>query len=162
MRLYEIADQYQGLMVLGECDEMKEAVADTLESISDDFNSKATALSSIVLNFSSDIDAIDQEIERLKSRKTAIKNKQESLTTYLRENMERTGIKKIDCPLFSITCAQGREVVVIDDETALPDEYVSVKTEIKPNKTLLAATLKEGQAINGARLERSKSSIRIK
>lgn len=161
-KLYELTEQYKELAALADCEEMKEAVADTLEGLAGEFNDKAKAITSLILNMSSDAGAIDQEIERLKAKKQVITNRQEALKDYLRTNMERTGIKKITCPLFTITCVQGREIVHIDNEKELPDAFLAVKTVISPDKKEIEARLKRGEAVPGAHLERCKSSIRIK
>jgi len=76
--------------------------------------------------------------------------------------MEASGIKKIECPLFSISLAKGQEVVSITDENLLPDEYVRVKTEISPNKIALKNALKDGKEVPGAELVTGKTSLRIK
>lgn len=162
--LYQLSQQYAELQALADTDDeaMSLAIVDTLEGVGGEIQSKAEAIAIIALNMGSDVAAIDAEIDRLSARKRAITNRQNDLKDYLRENMERTGITKISCPLFSITCAKGREVVVIENETKIPDEYMRVKTDIAPDKTALAKALKEGVEIPGVALERGKSSIRIK
>lgn len=163
-KLYEMTEQYSELQALADSDDenMREAVATTMECIEGDFNDKAQALVTVVHNMDSDVDALDAEIKRLQARKTAIKNRQDSMRDYLRENMERTGINKISCPLFTINCVAGREIAAINDEDAIPDEYMVVKTEIRPDKTAITKALKEGAEIPGVSLDRAKSSIRIK
>ncbi len=163
-KLYELTGQYQELAVLTENadEDMAAAVRDTMGMIEAEFNDKALAVSRIILNFDTDVSAIDAEIERLQERKRLISNRQKQIKDYLRENMEEAGITKISCPLFTITLARGREVAVIDDENQLPDELVRVKTEIAPDKSAIAAKLKAGELVPGAHLERSQSSIRIK
>lgn len=161
-KLYEISAQFKELQAIANDDEMAVAVADTLESMEGEFNEKANAIVSMVLNMDGDVEPIDSAIERLQARKKVIQNKQASLKNYLRENMERTSIKKISCPLFTITCVEGRELAYIDNEEALPDEYLSVKTTVSPDKTAITKALKEGKEIEGVHLERAKSSIRIK
>jgi hypothetical protein len=162
-KLYDISAEYKELVAMSEDDdEMALAIADTLEGIEGEFNDKANAIVSMVLNMDGDVEPIDSAIARLQARKKVIQNKQASLKNYLRENMERTGIKKISCPLFTITCVPGREIAYIDNEEALPDDYLSVKTTISPDKTAITKALKDGTTIEGAHLERAKSSIRIK
>jgi hypothetical protein len=162
-KLYDISAEYTQLVAMSEDDdEMALAIADTLEGMQGEFKDKANAIVSMVLNMDGDVDPIDTAIARLQARKKVIQNKQASLKNYLRENMERTGIKKISCPLFTITCVPGREIAYIDNEEALPDDYLSVKTTISPDKTAITKALKEGTTIEGAHLERAKSSIRIK
>lgn len=163
-KLYEISAQYSELQELETIDDahMVEAVASTLECIQGDFNDKAQALVTVVHNMGSDADSIDVEIKRLQARKTAIKNRQEALKEYLRDNMERTGTQKISCPLFTIICVSGRKISIINDDALIPDEYMTVKTEIIPDKSALTKALKDGIEIPGVSLDRAKSSIRIK
>lgn len=163
-KLYEISEQFTELAKLADSDDenMKEAVATTLECIEGDFKDKAQALVTVVHNMDSDVDALDAEIKRLQARKKSIQNRQDSMREYLRDNMERTGIKKISCPLFTINCVAGREIAVINDESVIPDEYMAVKTEIRPDKAEITKALKDGAEIPGVSLDRAKSSIRIK
>ena len=163
-KLYDITGQFKELAALAEGadEDLAIAVRDTMGAIQAEFNDKALAVSQVILNFDADIAALDLEIERLTERKRLIGNRQKEIKNYLRENMEATGITKISCPLFTITCAQGRESVVVDSEDGIPDDLMSVKTEIKPDKNAIAARLKAGEQIPGCRLERGQSSIRIK
>lgn len=139
-----------------------EALADTLNGIEGMFNDKAVSVVHVIHNGDSDVAEIDREIERLQARKKVIQNGQKSLKEYLRTNMEASGIKKIECPLFVITLAQGRDIAVIDNEDSIPDEYVRVKTTVAPDKAEILKALKEGEDVPGAHIEKSISSIRIK
>ena len=160
--LYKITESLQELAELSEVPDMAQAVADTLEAFEGEFEDKAVSITHYIRNLDSDVEAIDNEVKRLNERKKALKNKQESIKNYLRENMEATGVKKIECPLFSISCVAGRDVVHITDEAALPDDYVEVKSEVKPVKAEILKALKEGVEVPGASITKSKSSIRIK
>ena len=163
-KLYEITGQFKELAALadGADEDLAIAVRDTMGAIEAEFNDKALAVSHVILNFDADLAALDLEIDRLTERKRLISNRQKQIKDYLRENMEAAGISKISCPLFTITCAKGRESVVVDSEDGIPDDLMSVKTEIKPDKVAIAAKLKAGEEVPGCRLERGQSSIRIK
>ena len=76
-------------------------------------------------------------------------------------NMEKSGIEKIECPLFKITRVKGKPVVVIDNEDNLPDEYVTTKVMVSPDKRKILADLKEGKNIEGASIGTGKESIKI-
>lgn len=138
------------------------AIRDTLESIELEFNDKAVAIVKLSQALDGDTQAIDSEIKRLQGRKKTILNRREELREYLRQNMETTGVKKIECPVFSITLSKGREQVKIEDENQIPDEYMTVKTEIKPDKNAISKALKSGEEIPGASMATGKSSIRVK
>ena len=162
--LYELSGKYLELQKLTDADDsdMARAIADTMEGIGGEIQAKAEAIVTVALNMGADVDAIDAEIARLQERKKAIVNRKNSIKDYLRTNMEATGITKISCPLFTVSCVQGREIAVIDNADEIPDEYVTVKTDIYPDKNAITKALKEGIEIPGARLDRAKSSIRIK
>lgn len=159
-----LTGEYLQLNALADTDDegMQIAVADTMQAIAGQFEDKAKALVCVVQNMDADLEAIKSEIERLQARKKVIENRQSEMTDYLRSNMEATGIKKIACPLFTITLIEGRESVSVYDEAEIPDDLVTVKTTIAPDMRAIAAALKAGKQVPGATLERGQSSIRIK
>lgn len=163
MRLYDISEQFKELQNMAENDEsMAEAVRDTLELVESDFNEKAQAIVAVALNMESDIAGIDEQIQRLTDRKKTIQNRTEWLRNYLRTNMAATGIKKISCPLFTITLADPVKQVEITNEAELPDDYVTVKTVIAPDKRKILADLKAGVDIQGACLVDGTQRLTIK
>jgi hypothetical protein len=158
--LHELTGQF--LELANNEDLPAEAIRDTLEAMEGDIRSKAVSLADWALDMDGNIEKIDAAIERLQDKKKSIAKRKESLIEYLRNNMEATGISKIQCPLFSITLVAGREAVAISDESAIPDDFLNVKTVISPDKTAIAKALKDGKEVAGASLQRGQSSIRIK
>lgn len=162
--LYTIAEQFKELAVLAEAadEDLEVALRDTMEGIEGEFQEKGKAIAMITLNIDGDLEAIQSQIDRLTERKRIITNRKESLKEYLRQNMESTGITKITHPLFTIICGKGKPIVVIDDEKAIPDDFVNVKVTSAPDKAAIAKALKDGQEVPGAHSEIGKSSISIK
>jgi len=162
--LYEIGKQYQELAALAETGDEDLAVAlrDTMEGIEGEFQEKGKALAMVTLNMDGDIEAIKTQIARLTERKKVMENRQTSLKEYLRANMERTGIKKITHPLFTITLGKGKPIVIIDEESKIPDEYMNTTVTTTPMKAEIARAIKEGKTVEGAHSEIGKSSISIK
>lgn len=161
--LYKLTEQQRELKELVESEDIPEgALNDTFQALSGEFNEKAIAVVHVIHNMDSDIDAVDVEIKRLSAIKSAMQNRRENIREYLRSNMEASNITKIDCPLFKISLAKGRDVAVIDDENKLPDDLVTVSVVTKPNKAEILKRLKSGEEIIGARIEKSKTSLRIK
>ena len=159
MKLYEITPQ---LVELSNMDASDEAVRDTLEAVQMEFNDKAVAIVKVAESLDADTSAIDAEIERLKARKQVIVNRKQQLRDYLLYNMEAAGIKKIDCPLFTVTLRQGMESVEIIDQSQIPNEYVTVEVVEKPDKAAIKAAIKSGKEVTGAILKRGANSIQIK
>jgi len=164
MKLYELTEQHRELAVLAESDEgdLSEALADTFEALEGEFNDKAISVIHVVKNMDADGDAIDNEIKRLQARKKSVQNKQNWMREYLRSNMEASGISKIECPIFTIALAKGRDIVEITDEGKIDAEYLNIKTSVTPIKADILKALKEGKEVSGCRLSKSNSSLRIK
>lgn len=161
--LYSLASDYNDLKKLVADDDVSlEAIENTLEGVEAQFEQKAQAVLIVANGFDHNVAAIDAEIKRLTDLKRSYTDKQTSLKEYLRYNMERTGISKIECDLFKITLRKGSPVVKVTDESLLDDDYVNVKTTITPDKRKIGAALKDGKEVAGAELETGKSSILIK
>ncbi len=161
--LYKITEDMKGLQLLAENEELDhQTIVDTMDGINESFNDKAISLIHVVNTMGDDVETIKNEIARLSARKKAIENKQESMKEYLRINMEASGIKKITCPIFTITLKAGRDIVIINDEDKIPSDYLNIKTVMAPMKLEILAALKEGEEVAGASIVKSKSAISIK
>ncbi|XSS65371.1 siphovirus Gp157 family protein [Pseudomonas sp. B11] len=184
--LYALTGQMAELAALADTDDegLRQAIQDTMDGIKGEFEVKADSIVMLRRNIEGDIDAIDKEVDRLNELKRIKKNTVGQISDYLRRNMEAADIKSIKRPLFTITLALSPEKVVVDDEKAVPDEFVSLKSVITPDKKTIAVRLKEirdhNEAVrnrmaagedaeaelleepNWAHLERGESSIRIK
>ncbi len=184
--LYALTGQMAELSALADNDDegLRQAIQDTMDGIKGEFEVKADSIVMLRRNIEGDIDAIDKEVDRLNELKRIKKNTVGQISDYLRRNMEAADIKSIKRPLFTITLALSPEKVIVDDEKAVPDEFVSLKSVITPDKKTIAVRLKEirdhNEAVrkrmaagedaeaelleepSWAHLERGESSIRIK
>ena len=161
--LRDIAEEYRQVQELADDPDMPEqALIDTLEGITGTFKEKAVNIVHVLTNKDAYVESIDAEIARLQKRKRTFQNGQQRLKDYLRVNMEATGIKKIEHELFRIILLPGRESVVIDNKEVLPDDYVVVKTETRPDKIEIKKAIAEGKEVPGAHVERGPSSVRFK
>lgn len=158
MKLHEMSNDYVGLL---ESDLDEEQLRDCLESIEGAIEDKASNIVKVVSCLNSDVSIIENEIARLQARKKAITNNQERLKEYLRYNMEKTGITKINHPLFNITLGKASRKVSILDVNLLLDDFIDIKTEIKPNLNKIKAALKEGD-VSGAMMVDGLSRLLIK
>lgn len=162
-QLYKLSGQYLQLQELAESGEMTaEDLADTFEAIEGEYQDKAVAVIQVAQNFDATVTVIDTEIARLNKLKDQANREQGRLREYLRENMERTGISKIEHPLFKITLVAGRDIVDITDSEVIPNEYMAVKVTETPKKAEILKALKAGDSVPGAALTKSKTSLRIK
>ena len=165
--LYEISKDFMELQKAAESAEevdetMMLALQDTMEAVQLSFEEKAQNVVSVMRNVSTDIAAIDDEIQRLQAKRTTIKNKEDWFRDYLRKNMEKTGINKIECPLFTITLSKATQSVEITDDKQLPDDLIDIETKIKPNKPAIKKLLQQGEEVPGAALKDSQRRLIIK
>lgn len=161
-KLYELTKQLSELNSMVEDGEATEAdLADTFEMIEGEFEEKAKSVGLFIKSLEPSITAIDSEIKRLQARKKTIESKQDWVINYLRSNMEATETTLIEHHLFTIKKQKGRESVVVDDIDKLPDEYVKVKSEISADKKAIKKAIDDGEEVEGARVVRGESTIKI-
>lgn len=162
-KLYELTGQYLEVSALADDPDFPmESIQDTLEGIEGEIADKAQALLQVVASMEGDTTAIDNEINRLQSRKRVIQNRAQSLRDYLYRNMVDSRINKIDCPLFSITLSKPRPMVVVQDERAIPDQYKKTTVVSKPEKADILKALKAGKEVPGCYLGETQRSLIIK
>lgn len=151
-QLYALTGKLAELQGMADTDDegLAEALQHAMDEIQGEFGVKADNIVMLRRNIESDVTAIDNEIERLAELKRIKSNSVAQISDYLRRNMEAANIKSIKRPLFTITLAMGKEKVIVDNEDAVPDELTSVKTNIAPDKTAIAAKLKEIRDHNAA------------
>lgn len=154
--LYHLADQYQQLLDLDIPAEQKE---DTLSLIEEDIHKKGQAIGAVLQSFDAQEAALKHHILGVQDRLKAIQNHRKRLTEYLKENMERCGIQKIESPYFVVSLQKSPESVVIDDEDSVPDDFCRFTKS--PDKTLIKAALRDNYEVPGCRLE-SGTHVRIR
>jgi hypothetical protein len=157
--LYYLTDSYLALAhKLADLDLDAETVADTIEAsgIVDDLTTKATGVEMVARSAEAHNLAIDAEIARLVTLKAHRAKVAAGLRAYLLDNMQRAGIERIECPLLQISVKKNPPAVDIWDSINLPMEYMVVPEPkppvAAPDKKRIAADLKAGKEITGARL----------
>lgn len=110
-----------------------------------------------IKNLEASADAIKQAEKSMSDRRKSIENKAESIRKYLKDNMQRCGITKIESPYFALTIKKNPSSVVIDDAGAIPSElYVYPDAPAPyPDKKAISDQIKAGNIVNGAHLEQA-------
>lgn len=163
LSLYHMTQEYiDALSCLRDSDFDDATIADTLEGLTGELAIKAANVAAFALNIEAEADAAKAAEERIKKRRQMLEKRAAELRQYLLNNMQAAGITEIvaNDKSFRARVMAGRESVVIDDEASLPPDYIREKVIREPNKTLIAAAIKDGHDVAGARLER-KPSLKI-
>ena len=150
--LYEINEQIAGLV-----DPETGEIADfeAFEKLNLDLDTKIKNIALWIVNLRSDAEQLEEQEKKFRDRKTAAKNKAESLKNLLDGFLSG---EKRSYPEVVISYRKSEQVKV-DDDATLDDRFLRIKTEI--DKTALKDALKHGESIEGARLE-VKNNIQIK
>lgn len=164
--LYLLAKEYKDLenallaSVDEETGELDIDISKAVEKAQGTFEEKAIAVATVFRNLGAYSGDIDAEIKRLQALKKRVDREQERVKDYLAQACEMTGTKQINGIYANISFRKS-EQTIIDDESALPKEYVIEKVTYSPDKTKIKAAIKAGQEVQGAHIE-IKQNIQIK
>ena len=171
MKLYEITENYRLLFdSFDDCDELSDdeiqAYFDTLEAIEGDFSVKAENIACFIKELNGEVDMLAAELRSLKARKSAKENLAERLKQMLIDNMQSTGIKKIDRPHAKLSLRNNAESVICDigdkafEKWAIENDVKDI-LKFKPelSKTALKEELKNGREFPGVHLGRTVSVV---
>jgi len=157
--LYVLTNQYLELAEkLADGDFDAQTIADTIEAsgISDELAVKAQGIEFVARGAEAHHAAIDAEIARLTALKAHRQKVADGLRAYLKDNMERAGIEKIECPLFRLTIKKNPPSVELLDTSELPAEFWRTPEPkppvAAPDKAAIKAALQDGKDVPGARL----------
>jgi hypothetical protein len=99
-------------------------------------------------NYEARAAAFKAEAERLSHHRTVAENNAKRLKNYMKENLEKIGVKKVDTGLFKVHLQSSPMSVQIDDGVdidALPDQFKVVK--IEANKRAMIDAAKGGEEL---------------
>lgn len=159
MKLYELVSEEQKLneLFLTAIDEETGEIRDneTLEELETELKNalvnKSEGIIKVIRNQESDLEMITTEIKRLTNLKNRIEKEIENFKTYIKFNMKKMDIKKIETSLGNISLRQSTATEIYD-EASLPKEFLKEKITYTPSKTEIKKAIESGQEVKGARL----------
>ncbi len=165
MNLYELTGQYLELQAMIDEGVPFEQLEDSLKEIDADLEEKAGNILYLINNAQGDIEKIKAEESRLAEKRKGAEKTIERLKEYLVENMQAQNKKKIDNGVINCSIIKPRPVLVLSDESIIPDNFKKITVTSKVDKKELLAHLKElpeGETIEGASIGESKTGLKIK
>ena len=164
LALYTIADQYlQDVAKLQDLDLDPQTIADTLEGLQGDLETKATNVAMFVRNTQGIAKLKREAAKEMMRQADALDSRADNVLEYLLHNMQRTGISKIESPWFKIALRNNPPSVVVDDPSLIPARYMrqAEPPPPAPDKKEIKAAIEFGENVPGARLV-TKQSVTIK
>jgi Siphovirus Gp157 len=163
LSLYEMSDKYSFLLndlYDEETGVVNETTLAKLNALEDSIENKCINITKLFQAIEATKDLIKAEKERLQKREQSFTNQVNSLKEYLRSNMDRCQIKKIECPEFSISLQNNPIAIEVLNMDDVPSDYDKCqKRELDTNK--IKEDIKKGVDIPGVRLVQ-RNHIRIR
>ena len=156
LALYEIADAYLvDLQRLAELDLDEQTISDTLEGLSGELEVKATNVAMFCRNLEASAEAIKGAEAQMAARRKAIENRAGRLRQYLKDNMERVCILKIESPFLALSIRKNPSAVHVEALELVPMEFFNPPMPPPPvlDKKRVADALKSGKDVPGCRME---------
>lgn len=152
MKLYEIDKQIDHLLDMQwQNDLPDEDIKDTLDSLLMDKYDKCVNVALAIKNLKKDIDIFAEEEKRLNSRRKSMEKKLTWLKNYLSSSLQG---EKIDDARVMVYYGSSEELIV----DKAPPEFL-IPQEPKVDKVAIKKALKEGQEIEGVRLEKKEHIV---
>lgn len=171
MKLYELVSEEKKLneLFILAIDEETGEIRDneTLEQLETELKNalvnKSEGIIKVIRNQESDLEMVTAEIERLTNLKNKIKKEIENFKSYIKFNMKKMDIKKIETSLGIISLRVNPPSTDVFDKDLIPKEFMREKIErtYEPKKDDIKKALQNGEEVPGARLI-YKENLKIK
>jgi len=155
--LYELAANYRALAdALSESELPPEAIADTLDGETGDFDEKVINTAKVIQNMRAEHSAICEAVDEMVARARRIANRANSLEGYLLSNMQLANRQKVNSPWFVVSLTTSKRAIV-DDAALIPSDYLREKPAVaaytEPDKALIKKAITDGFQVPGAHIE---------
>ena len=162
--LYNITNRFAELMDKAKDGELTEEEYNTLgEELAIELQNKSGNIIGYSQNEEALIEAIEIQIKRLQEFKKTKKNNLDRFYQYVKDNMNRLRLTKIETELGIISIVKNPISVEIEDEEAIPEKYKNVIVTTNIDKTAIKNHFIEtGEIVAGTKIVNDKTSLRIK
>lgn len=161
-KLYELTEMYQNIyQLVNEDDVDNDNLQLALDSIEDEIELKADNMAKLIKSIEGDIEVLKSEEKRLYNKRKSLDNKIDSIKSYLENQLQAMGLKKVKTPLFTVAIQKNPPTVKFTDENLIPSKYKEETTTIKIPKKAILDDLKNGEQIEGVELSQEES-LRIR
>lgn len=164
MTLFELAEQYENFAQLAADEDLPpEAIADTFETLSGEFEEKADNIACIIKELEAQAEAIKVQENILNARRLTKEANAKRLKELLSSQMQRIGKDKIDTDRNLISFRKSTALVIQDEEDFKQRnrDLCSVEEKVTIPRKAITDLLKSGAEVYGATLE-TRRNLQIK
>lgn len=156
--LYVLADEYRAAAeAMADMDMDEQTIADTLEGMAGDLDAKAVNVAMFARNLEATAVAIKDAEAQMAQRRKALERRSEWLRRYLLESMQHAGIKRLECPEFSLAVRDNPASVDVFEPALVPAAFMRQPDPPppEPDKRAIKAALDTGSDVPGCRLTKT-------
>lgn len=160
--LYMIATNYRAIleMALAEGLDADEELRDALLNIRDELSTKADNICYVIKALLEEEESLKKEALRLAKRAKSREGSAERLKEYLKSCLEGAGVVKVKADHFNVTIVKGREILVVGDESKIPNKFWAQPPK-ELDKAAVKLALQAKEEVDGATLGRGDPYILI-
>ena len=164
LSLFQITNEFQELMNKAEDGEITEELYNEIGSqLAVELKNKSTNIVGYIQNENALIEAISVQIERLQNFKKSRQNNIDNFKKYVKEQMEKLNLPKVETELGTLSIAKSPISVEIIEEDKITNEYKKIVQEIKVDKTKIKEHFKEtGEIIEGVKINTNNTYLKVK
>ena len=162
MNLYELNQNFNNLIEVLENTEdenIKELIKKSMDQLTLETNEKIENIIKYIKNLEAEAEALEKESKRLNDRKIKTLKKVDNLKGYLKDFTSSLESKKYNTGIFNISIRKNAAAIIIENEFLVPEEYCKTEVVRKVDKIALKEKLKDGEVIEGVKLQQSESII---
>lgn len=163
LSLYNITNRFIDLFEKAEDGELtQEEIQEQGNELALALQNKSTSIIAYTRNIESIVEAMKAEEKRISDNRKILENKVDKFKEYVKTNMEKLGLEKIQNELGTLAIRKNPASVEIFDEGLIAEEYKEEKITVTIDKTKIKNDLKNGISVQGARLVEDKTSLSVK
>lgn len=134
----------------------QEELQQVLDINCENLESKAVSYAKYIKELTAFADACKVQADEFAKKAKVAENKVDWLKKHLCGALRVLGFDKFNAGLFKLSVRESESVEVAKD-VALPEDYITRKVTIAPNKVAIKQALKAGETINGCILVKNHS-----
>lgn len=161
MNIFELNDNYRKVEALFDdgADVSEQVLKDTLESIGEARDVTFDHVAFLIERNTAKGDFYAKKIKELQLAKKSAENTVNRLNAYMTSAMDDAGLKELQTENHVLKPRNYKASVVVDDTSAIPDQYMVTKTTVAPDKTAIYKALKAGEEVKGAHLKMNRKTV---
>ena len=162
MHLFELNEKFDAIVAMIEDDDNEideQVLIDTLESIELDRDLKLDNIATLIERNNAYANAYAEKQKKLQAAKKQLQTANERLQWYMTQAMDQAGMKELKTENHMLRPRNYKASVVVDDTSAIPEQYMVTKTTVAPDKNAIFKALKAGEEVPGTHLEPNRKTV---